>query len=480
MKQNKIWKQRGYTPRPRRVGAKMPQRKSWRRRCSAAALRDVLSFWGTTIMLLVFAGMSQAQTPLALDEALRLARQNNLQLQKQQQKQRIAELEVAIKRGQRLPSLDLSATASYTDEVAKLDIPVDQLGLPLSSQPRIELGGHDRTDIAVGVRQPIFTGSRLSTQVELAQTAFESEQTRLEVLQQQTAYQVYLLFYQAQSLKKERKIQDASLSRLSVQLQQTRNLFNAAQAMAYDTLQVYNQTLQLKIQMEQNQRDQRLTDLQTARLLNLSDVRPIAEMELTKPPAFRAPLDSLKQKAVQSRSELSGVRLGQLSAKLNRKLAQSTFFPEIGAEAKYHYGKPGLNQVANQWMGYGTVGVNLQWNLWRGNQDRHRVEAAEVEYNRLTLEERELLRSIDYEVERSWENAKFAAEQIELAEQLLAQQQERYRIIDAQQREGVATTNDVIVAESDLTQAEVQLQRALIQYYWAESEILLATGVIGE
>ncbi len=131
-------------------------------------------------------------------------------------------------------------------------------------------------------------------------------------------------------------------------------------------------------------------------------------------------------------------------------------------------------------MGYGTVGVSLQWNLWRGNQDRHRVEAAEVEYNRLTLEERELLRSIDYEVERSWENAKFAAEQIELAERLLAQQQERYRIIGAQQREGVATTNDLIVAESDLTQAEVQLQRALIQYYLAESEILLATCVIGE
>ncbi len=376
MKQYKIWKQKRCTPRPRRVGAKIPQRKSWRGLCSAAALRDFLRFWGATIVLLVFAGMSQAQTPLALDEALHLARQNNLQLQKQQQKQRIAELEVAINRGQRLPALDLSATTSYTDEVARLDIPLDRLGLPLPSnavQPRIELGGHDRTDIAVGVRQPIFTGSRLSTQVELAQTAFESEQTRLEVLQQQTAYQVYLLFYQAQSLKKERKIQEASLSRLSVQLQQTRNLFSAAQAMAYDTLQVYN-----------------------------------------------------------------------------------------------------------QWMGYGTVGVSLQWNLWRGNQDRHRVEAAEVEYNRLTLEERELLRSIDYEVERSWENAKFAAGQIELAERLLAQQQERYRIINAQQREGVATTNDLIVAESDLTQAEVQLQRALIQYYLAESEILLATGVIGE
>jgi outer membrane protein TolC len=428
------------------------------------------------LVLLLFAGIGTAQTPLGLDDALRLARQNNLQLKKQQQKQKIAEMEVAIKRGRLLPSLDVSATSSYTDEIAKIDLPFTLPGRP----SQIELGKHDRTDVAVGVRQALFTGFRLQTQVELAKTAVASEQTRLDFLNQQTAYQVYLLFYHAQSLKTERRIQAASLARLEVQLEQARSLFKAAQAMAYDTLQVYNQTLQLKIQLDQNQRDQRLVDLQMARLLDLPEVRPVAETELQKPPAFSLSLDTLKQTARQRRPELSGVRLGQRSAQLSRKLAKSSYFPDIGAEAKYHYAKPGLNQVANEWMDYSTIGVSLQWNLWRWQQDRHRLEEAEVEYNRLTIEERELLRSIDYEVERSWENANFAAKQIQLAERLLAQQQERYRIVSAQQREGVATTNDVIVAEADLTQAELQLQRALIQFYLSQSEILLATGVIAE
>jgi len=433
-----------------------------------------------SLTFLSVATFGRAQTPLTLDEALQLVRQNNLQLQKQQQKQKIAELEAAVKRGQRWPSLDLGVTASYTDEVAKLDIPVEELGLPLFSQPRIELGGHDRTDLAIGLRQPIFTGGKLRTQVELAQTAVESERMRLALLQQQTAYQTYWLFYQAQSLKKERKTQEASLARLNVQLQQARSLFRAAQVMAYDTLQVFNQTLQLKIQLEQNQRDQRLVDLQMARLLNLATVRPIAEIDLGQPPEARPSLDSLKQQALQHRPELSSIRLGQRSAQLSRKLAHATYWPDLGAEAKYHYGKPGLNQAANTWMDYSTIGVNLQWNLWRANQDRHRVEAAEVELNRLTLEERELQRNIDYDVEKGWENAAFAVKQIQLAERLLAQQQERYRIVSTQQREGVATTNDVIIAEADLTQAELQWQRALIQYYLAQSEILLATGKIAE
>jgi outer membrane protein TolC len=433
--------------------------------------------------LLLIAGFVEAQTPLTLDEALQLVRQNNLQLQKQQQKQKISELEAAAKRGQRWPSFDLGATTSYTDEVAKLDIPVEKFGLSLPpnfSPPRIELGGHDRTDLSIGLRQPIFTGGKLRTQVELAQTAVESEQTRLALLQQQTAYQTYWLFYQAQSLKKERKIQEASLARLEVQLQQARSLFRAAQVMAYDTLQVFNQTLQLQILLEQNQRDQRLVDLQMARLLNLATTRPIAEIDLVQPSEIRPVLDSLKQQALQHRPELSSIRLGQHSAQLSRKLAQATYWPDLGAEAKYHYGKPGLNQVANEWMDYSTIGVNLQWNLWRANQDRRRIEAAEVELNRLTLEERELQRNIDYDVEKSWENAAFAVKQIRLAESLRAQQQERFRIVSTQQREGVATTNDVIVAEADLTQAELQWQRALIQYYLAQSEILLATGAIAK
>lgn len=427
--------------------------------------------------------LAHAQTSLSLAEALRLARENNLQLKKQEQRQKFAALEVAIKRGQRLPSLDFSATASYTDEIAKLDIPVGNLGLPLPpnfTAPSVELGGHDRTDVALGVRQPIFTGGRLRTQVDLAQTALAGEETRLALLQQQTAYQIHLLFYQAQNLKKENKIQFASLNRLTTQLTQTRHLLAAAQVVAYDTLQVFNQTLQVKILLEQNLRDQRLVDLQMARVLDLAEARPIAESELSSVGELRYSLDSLQQVARGARPELRGVQLSRQSALLNRKLARGNFLPEIGAEAKYHYGKPALNQVANEWMDYATVGVSLQWNLWRGKQDRNRVQEAEVEHARLTLEERELLRNLAYEVERSWENMKFATRQISLAQQLLAQQQERYRIVSAQQREGVATTNDVIVAEADLTQAELQLQRALIQYYVSHSEMRLATGAIAE
>lgn len=425
------------------------------------------------LAIFLLGGRLAAQTPLGLEEALELALQNNLQLKQQEQRQASARLEVDLRRGQLLPSLDFIGTASYTDELATFDLPRALTGGRLI---QIELGGHDRSDLALALRQPLFTGGRLRTQVALAQNAVQSEELRRQLLRQQTAFLVQQVFYQAQALKRQGQIQAASERRLLVQLEQMRSLLRAAQVMAFDTLQVHNQTLQIRIEQDQNRRDQRLLDLQMARLLDLSAVRPIAEAPLAKPGTSPPPLENLIQLALQRRPELASVRTGQHAAELNRRLATSAYYPTLNAEASYHYAKPGLNQVANEWMRYGVVGVNLQWNLWRGRQDRRRVQQAEAERTRLTWQERDLVAGITHEVERGYENLQLAARQISLAEQLVAQQQERYRIVTVQQREGVATTNDVIVAENDLRAAELQLQRTLVQYQLAQSELQLATG----
>ncbi|MDZ7266907.1 MAG: TolC family protein [candidate division KSB1 bacterium] len=427
----------------------------------------------SALVVFLLGGGLAAQTPLALEEALELALANNLQLKQQEQRETSARLEVDLRRGQLLPSLDVIATASYTDELAKFELPRSLTGGRLI---QIELGGHDRSDLALALRQPLFSGGRLRTQVALAQNSMQSEALRRELLRQQTTFLVQQVFYQAQALKRQAQIQAASERRLRVQLEQMRSLYHAAQVMAFDTLQVHNQILQLNIEQDQNRRDQRLLDLQMARLLDLPVVRPIAEAPLARPAASPPPVAQLIQLALQRRPELASVRNGQRAAELTRRLAAAAYYPMLSAEASYHYAKPGLNQVANEWMRYGVVGVNLQWNLWRGRQDHRRVQQAEAERTRLSLQERELTASISHEVERGYENLQLAARQIALAEHLVAQQQERYRIVTVHQREGVATTNDVIVAENDLRAAELQLQRTLVQYHLAHSELQLATG----
>jgi outer membrane protein TolC len=428
------------------------------------------------IQIVLFSAKGFSQAPLDLQEALRLAKQNNLQIKKQEQSQKVAQLEELVRKAQRLPSLDFSLSSSYFSEINEIDLS-KTIGV---ADRRVALGGHDRSELLVGIRQPIFTGFRLRSQVDLAETATFSEQSKMDILSNEIYHRVYFLFYKAQSLYTQRKILETSLKRLQVQLENVRNLFNAGQAMSFDTLQVYNKTLTLKIELDKNQLATKLTHLQMARLLDLPEVRPILEVPLAPPDRNAMSLETLKAKAFQRRPELRNVRLAQQGALIQQKLARSTYYPSIFTNANYHYAKPGLDPVANEWMDYFSVGVNLQWNLWRWKGDLKKVEEFQVQHNRLKLEERELLQTIDYEVEESFENLSFSLQQLRLAEELQAQQAERFRIISLQHEHGIASTNDLITAETDLTQAELQTQQALIQYYIYLADLKKSTGTINE
>lgn len=414
--------------------------------------------------------------PLDLAEALHLAKENNLQLQKQSADERIARLEEWVQKANRLPSLDLSATSTYLSEVNQIDIS-QTIGVPGRT---IELGGHDRSELTLGIRQPIFTGFRIQSLIDLAKNTTLSEEAKFEVIANEIYYQIHALFYQAQSLYKQRAVLDASLKRLNVQLENVRNLFEAAQVMAFDTLQVYNQTLALQIEKQENALNTRVVTLQMSRLLDLTPVRPIANVAIQPPDSQPPSLDSLRQTAFSSRPEFEAVRLGQRSARLQQNLARSSYFPTILGQANYHYAKPGLDPVTNEWMDYFSVGVNLQWNLWRWQGDRRKVEEFEVLHNRFELEERELRLKIRTEVEESFEKVQVSRQQWQLSEDLRAQQAERYRIVAVQHKNGIASTNDLITAEADLTSAELQAKQALIRYYLNLADLKRAIGTIDQ
>ena len=429
------------------------------------------------IFLLVIPAIAMGQTAIGLEEALALARAGNLQLQQQQLSQRIAELQVAVSNGQRLPTANLGTLSFWLGDISSLSLPSPVPGI---STPEIKLGGNNITALNLFLSQPIYAGGRLRNQVKLSQTAREVEQARQDLVGQQVAYQVYRLMYQAQILKKEHGSKDASLRRLQVELANSKNLLRAAQSTAFDTLRFHNQGLQIKLERERLAKDEKLLSLQLAHLLDLEAPRAIAEIQFADPSPPSEPLDDLLAEAWQNRPELQVIRLRVQTAELKRRLAKGAYWPSISAQVGYVVVRPELEFSNDEWWNFPVAGLNLQWNLWRGNQDRNRVRQAEAEQEQLTLEEQELLSAVALEVKTSMENLDFAYQQIGLARELLAQQQESYRIATLQREQGLATTSEVIEVETALTTAELQMQRAVIGYYVAKAELLLATGRIDQ
>lgn len=425
---------------------------------------------------------ASAQQPLRLPEALQMVRKNNLVLLQQMESRKTATLNTGIQKTLRLPTIDVSFATTYLSEVNTIDISRALGNLPVNipASGRVTLGGHDRSELILSARQPLFTGFRIRSSIDLAKFAELSETAKYEVLNNQVIHKVVLLYYQAQSLHDQEKILRQSLKRLHVQLENVRNLFEASQVMAFDTLQVYNQTLTLQIELENNAVQRDLLELQLARILNLERPRPL-ELVSPKPPGKVAgALEDLKRQARRNRPELRQVQLALQSTGVQGRLLKSSYWPAVFAQASYHFAKPGLDPVADEWMDYFSAGVSLQWNLWRWGGDRKKVQQVHVQENRLNLQQRELLQTIDYEVSDGYEHLMLSLRQIGLARQLQDQQAERYRIVSVQHQNGLASTNDLVTAETDLTRSQLQYQLAVVNYYIAEANLRLAVGTISQ
>ena len=307
------------------------------------------------------------------------------------------------------------------------------------------------------------------------------EQTREQILFNEICYRVYALVYAGQRITNQTGIFAASVRRLEIQLRNIRNFYEAGQVLAFDTLQVYNQKLSVNIELENTRLAKRLNDLRLAQLLNLHERVEVAPLTLGKPESDQKQVyDEVIRQAHAKRPELISMNLARQRINLQRKIAQANYLPSIYAQGAFHYAKPGLDPVSNEWMNYFSAGLALQWNLWRWHGDRHKVEQLQIAGNRWSLQEQQLLNDIEFEVRESLENLSFSLDQLRLAENLHAQQAERYRMVSTQQQNGQASTNDVVTAETDLTRAELQKEQALVQYYLNLAGLQRATGTIGE
>ena len=46
------------------------------------------------------------------------------------------------------------------------------------------------------------------------------------------------------------------------------------------------------------------------------------------------------------------------------RAAGGSLLPSLEAQAGWHYGRPGVDALTNEWMDYGTVALNLRWILF--------------------------------------------------------------------------------------------------------------------
>jgi len=428
------------------------------------------------LIFLSFAVIAVAQQNLSLPQLWQVMKENNYTLQQQQKLIDAAEEDVSIQSAAQYPVFSMGAMFNHQSEVASLELPSI---FPGFSPPNIEAGVKDQYDLSVSVSQPIFTGFRTSSLINAANQQLQSKEIEKNVVGNNLMLMVGNLYYQSQLNLLQRKVLDQSEKRIENQLTLIRNLMDAEQKTAFDTLEVANRKLTIQSQLIKLKDSYDIVLSKIRYLINADKLTELKSLQISEVSLMVPELNQIQNAAINNRPELQLLNKQKKSVEYNKSAFKSSYYPQIYANASYHYAKPGVNFFQNEWMDYYTAGVKLQWELWAWGKSKSKVRQTQLTIEKIDLQNEQLKKDIMQQVEEAHKILQMTKTQINLNIKLVAVEKERYRIVNENYEQGLSTTIDLNNAELALTEAELELQKEYISWFQNKLVLDYSIGMIG-
>jgi outer membrane protein TolC len=235
--------------------------------------------------------------------------------------------------------------------------------------------------------------------------------------------------------------------------------------------QVELQTRQQQLIVARN--DLAKTRLSLARIIGLP---PGQEFVLTEKAPYQAltplPLDTYLQRAYSSRADYQAGIAQVRAAELSRKAATAGHYPTIDIDA--NLGDIGVNPSQSNGTWQVNGGINIP--IFAGNRVHSDVLEADAQLKQARSQLGDLRGRIDYEVRTALLDLNAAAEQVEvarssvdLAEQALAQSQDRFTA-------GVTDNLEVVQAQEAVASAHESYIQSLYAHNLSKVELAHAIG----
>jgi outer membrane protein TolC len=242
---------------------------------------------------------------------------------------------------------------------------------------------------------------------------------------------------------------------------------------AIDTLRshVELQTRQQQLIAARNDFDKQKLSL--ARVIGLP---PGQEFTLTEKAPYQAltplPLDQYLQRAYASRSDYQAAQAQVRAAELSRRGATAGYYPSLDLSA--NYGDIGVTPAQSNGTWQVNGGLNIP--IFAGGKVHSDVLEADAQLKQVRSQLNDLRGRIDYEVRASLLDLSSAAEQVEvarssvdLAEQTLAQSEDRFTA-------GVTDNLEVVQAQESVASAHESYIQSLYAHNLAKIELARAIG----
>jgi outer membrane protein TolC len=406
-----------------------------------------------TGLLMLNASMVFAAPPiLSLDDSVAMALKNNSAIKIAAVDQDKARFGIDAAEAGRLPVLSLTSSDSRGNSLLGSDTA-------------------NNFNTSLHISMPIYTGGRISGQIEQAKFNADAADLGVVKAEQQTKLDATTGYFSILQTRNMVQVNQETVDNMVSHLKNVQAQYNAGTVAQGDVLQS---------EVELANAQQNLTKAQNANAVaeasfnntvgQALDTQSSYQDEFTYDPYSMTLDDSIKL-ALKNRPEIGQSQDSIAAAKAGVTIADSGRLPTVditGGTGRVGSDFPGNNN----W----SVGVTANWNLFDSGLTKAQVEEAKTAVSTAAIQDKQIRDGIELEVRTDYLSMKEAEQRIQTSAVAVNQGADSLKIAEAKYAAGVGTNMDVIDAQLALTQAKTNATQALYDFNVDKAQLIKAVG----
>lgn len=366
------------------------------------------------------------------------------------------------------PALGFSGDYSYVTETMKMSIPT----LPGQPARELEFGDGQNADLMLGLQVPLYAGGSLRARRDAAGDRLRAQRFVARADSLDLRLQVRRTFFAALGADAAARAARRGETRLQRHLDEVRS--NRQAGVASEEAEVLT-----RVRLTGQQQRTVLADAQAAQLrLALGRLVGQPDRQIRPKASLEVPLLSGDAATVpwSDRPVLRALDAQLDAGQKDVRAAAGSYRPAVDLQGGWHYGRPGIDAITNDWMNYGTVAVGLRWTLFDFGRRDGQVAGLRAGNRALEHQRDDTDRALRTRLAGARVQHQAAAEAEQRAAERVDLQKKYLELVSSRLDEGFATQREFLDAQDDLTLAEIDLATARAQLRGAEAELLAASG----
>ena len=174
----------------------------------------------------------------------------------------------------------------------------------------------------------------------------------------------------------------------------------------------------------------------------------------------------------ENRSDIKAMQLASDAYLTMYKADKMSFLPRLNAFGSYEMYDDQIFQASAN--GY-TFGAQLSWDLFQGSKRFGKAQKSKSEFEKSKLEMEQYVSQSNLELNRAKRMMKDAENKLNLTQLALQQSEESLRIRTNRYEEGLERTTDLLMAETQYVQKQLEYYQTIFEYNYAQAYLQFLT-----